>query len=241
MGPETAARSPFPRALLAADTETAARRVIGAHLIRGGGPVELAARIIEVEAYIGPDDLASHARSGRTMRNAVMFGPPGVAYVYLVYGMYHCLNVVTEAEGLAAALLIRAVEPTAGAEEMRAARLRWVENRRRREGGAEAQFVRRRIEALPAAHLASGPGLVCAAFSIDRTDDGRDLCDPASNLRLELWTDDEPLPVATGPRVGIDYAPEPWRSRPWRFFVPGNPSLSSASRHARRGRRRVES
>ena len=79
-----------------------------------------------------------------------------------------------------------------------------------------------------AARLASGPGLVCAAYSIDRTDDGRDLCDPASDLRLEIAAQDEPLPIVAGPRVGIGYAPEPWRSRSWRFFVPGHPSVSRA-------------
>jgi DNA-3-methyladenine glycosylase len=156
-----------------------------------------------------------------------MFGPPGVAYVYLVYGMYHCLNVVTEPEGTAAALLIRAVEPVAGEDRMRRARLAWLACRARR-GKDLAEAARRRIQALPSTRLASGPGLVCAAFSIDRSDDGRDLCDPASELRLEVAAGDEPLAIATGSRVGIDYAPEPWRSRPWRFFVPGSAAVSLA-------------
>ena len=93
---------------------------------------------------------------------------------------------------------------------------------------AAAEMAESRIAALPSARLASGPGLVCAAYSIDRTDDGRDLCDPASDLRLEIAAQDEPLPIETGPRVGIGYAPEPWRSRSWRFFVPGHPSVSRA-------------
>ena len=226
--------SPFPRALLAADTEAAARSLIGARLTRGSGPEATIGRIVEVEAYIGPDDLASHARFGRTTRNAVMFGPPGVAYVYLVYGMHHCLNVVTEPDGRPAALLIRAVEPIRGQERMRAARLAWARDRAGDDRPAAAEAARRRIEALPSSRLASGPGLVCAAFSIDRHDDGVDLCDRASDLRLEAAAEDEPLPMAAGPRVGIDYAPEPWRSRPWRFFVPGNPSLSTASSPAGR-------
>ena len=229
-----AAASPFPRGLLAADTLAAARGLIGTRLVKSGGPDTLSGRIVEVEAYVGPDDLASHARSGRTSRNSVMFGPPGVAYVYLVYGMYHCLNVVTELEGVAAALLVRAVEPVGGVEAMRAARLQRIERRARYREPAAAEMARGRIAALSPARLASGPGLVCAAYSIDRTDDGRDLCDPASELRLEIAADDEPLPIESGPRVGIGYAPEPWRSRPWRFFVPGNPSVSTAG-GARRG------
>jgi DNA-3-methyladenine glycosylase len=224
-----AAGGPFPRGVLAADTLEAARRLIGARLVRSRGPEALVGRIVEVEAYVGRDDLASHARSGRTNRNSAMFGPPGVAYVYLVYGMYHCLNVVTEVEGQAAALLVRAVEPVGGLEAMRAARLRWVGQRARYRDSAAPQLAGSRIAALLPARLASGPGLVCAAYSIDRTDDGLDLCDPASDLRLEIAPEDEPLPIEAGPRVGIDYAPEPWRSRPWRFFVPGNPSVSSAA------------
>ena len=219
----------FPRSLLSGDTEAAARSLIGARLVKGSGPESLSARIVEVEAYIGQDDLASHARFGRTKRNAVMFGPPGVAYVYLVYGMHHCLNVVTEAEGQAAALLVRAVEPLAGEAEMRAARTRWT--LARHHSGAGSEVVRRRLEvlqALPVARLASGPGLVCAAFEIDRSYDGRDLCHPDSELRLEIDADDEPMSIATGPRVGIGYAPEPWPSRPWRFFVPGSAAVSTA-------------
>jgi DNA-3-methyladenine glycosylase len=227
------AAKPFPRALLAADTETAARSLIGARLIRGSGPDAAVGRIVEVEAYIGQADLASHARFGRTRRNAVMFGQPGVAYVYLVYGMYHCLNVVTEPEGRAAALLIRAVEPIAGEDLMRRARLESLETRARRHGKDVTATARRRIQALPTTRLASGPGLVCAAFSIDRSVDGRDLCDPASELRLEIGADDEPLPIDAGPRIGIGYAPEPWLSRPWRFLVPGSASVSLAPRPGR--------
>lgn len=232
----TGART-FPRELLADDTESAARRLLGARLVRGSGPRALHGRIVELEAYDGEEDLASHARFGSTKRNAVMYGPPGVAYVYLVYGMYNCLNVVTSVEGKPAAALVRAVAVVTGADEMRAARLGDVAGSGARGDGASSERARKRLAALPAARLASGPGLVCAAFSIGRDSDGRDLCDPASDLRLEIWDDDEPLPVEAGPRVGIDYAAEPWRSRPWRFFVPGNASVSTVrSSHPRRGR-----
>ncbi len=152
-----------------------------------------------------------------------MFGPPGHAYVYLVYGMYDCLNVVTEAEGRPAALLVRAVEPTEGVEAMRRARLE--RGRSRRGEGVSPESGR--IAMLPAARLASGPGLVCTAFSITRADNGLDLCDPASPLRLEL--PDEPTPddeIATSPRIGVVYAGEPWVSQPWRFAVSTSPAVS---------------
>ena len=223
----------FPRAVLGSDTETAARRLLGALLVRGTGPEARAGRIVEVEAYVGEDDLASHARFGRTARNAVMFGPPGVAYVYLVYGMYHCLNVVTEPAGRPAALLIRAVEPIAGVGSMRAARMDRAVRRVARRGVEAAARTRLHLETMPAERLARGPGLVCDAFSIDVSDDGLDLCDAASPLRLEIGAGDVTLPIAVGSRIGIDYAPEPWLSRSWRFFVPGSPSISTAPRRGR--------
>ena len=230
----SAAEAAFPRALLASDTEAAARRLIGAHLVRGSGPQARIGRIVEVEAYVGVDDLASHARFGRTKRNAAMFGPPGVAYVYLVYGMYNCLNVVTEAEGRPAALLVRAVEPVSGVAAMRAARLDRAILRVDRQGPEAIERARRAMGAVPDRRLAAGPGLVCAAFSIDRTGDGLDLCDVAAPFHLESASGDGSLSVETGPRVGIDYAPEPWHSKPWRFFVPGNPAISATTGRTRR-------
>jgi DNA-3-methyladenine glycosylase len=150
---------------------------------------------------------------GPTARNRVMYGPPGLAYVYLVYGMHHCLNVVTEPDGAPAALLIRAVEPLEGVAAMRAAR---------------ASAARRpAARPVPDNRLAAGPGLVAAAFSIDRSHTGLDLCDPASPLRLEAALPGAPRPeVVAGPRVGIAYAGEPWVSMPWRLLVAGSPSRS---------------
>jgi DNA-3-methyladenine glycosylase len=193
-------------------------------------------RIVEVEAYIGLDDRASHARFGPTARNLVMFGPPGIAYVYLVYGMYACLNVVTEPDGRPAAVLIRAVAPVSGETAMRRARSTHELGRRRAtradsaEGPVDRAAVRRaqeRVEALPAARLASGPGLLAAAFSLDRTFTGTDMCDPRSSLRLEAAPAGDRAPtIATSPRIGIGYAGEPWVSRAWRFFVVGEPAVS---------------
>ena len=172
---------------------------------------------MELEAYVGPEDLASHARFGLTDRNRVMFGLAGTAYVYLVYGMYHCLNVVTEPEGRAAALLVRAVEPIEGEVVMRAARAA-------SRGGRQARDV-------PSARLAAGPGLVGVSFDIDRADNLADLCDPAASLRLERG--EPPDNIATTPRIGIGYAPEPWLSHPWRFIVPGSPSLTRSLTRSR--------
>jgi len=215
----------FSRDILSGPAVEAAHSLVGAHLVRGSGPDERRGRIVEVEAYVGQEDRASHARFGQTKRNAVMFGPPGVAYVYLVYGMYSCLNVVVEPEGRAAAVLIRAVEPLSGAAAMRSARLASAMARTGRHGRAAEAGAARSVAALPESALAAGPGLVCAAFSIDRRHDGADLCQPGSDLRLE--SDGSGVPaIEAGPRIGIGYAPEPWRSRPWRFFVRGNPAVS---------------
>ena len=219
---------PFSREILAGPTLVGARALLGAHLVREASAAaeRRVGRIVEVEAYIGIEDAASHARFGPTARNRVMFGPAGVAYVYLVYGMYECLNVVTEADGRAAAVLIRAVEPIAGEGSMRAARL--AHALRRTHDDAAATAAAHRIDRLPRARLASGPGLLAAAFDITRRDTGADLLGPAASLRLEPGT--PPGRIAQTARIGIGYAPEPWRSNPWRFLDPDSAAVSLASR-----------
>jgi DNA-3-methyladenine glycosylase len=149
-----------------------------------------------------------------------MFGPPGHAYVYLVYGMYDCLNIVTEPAGDPAAVLVRAVEPLEGVELMRSSRAALHATRRKAGAGAA---VRR----LPDRRLASGPGLVAAAFGIDVTWTGTDLCDPASPLRLESAPAGEAMPpIRATPRIGIAYAGVPWTEHAWRFVIEGHPSAS---------------
>jgi DNA-3-methyladenine glycosylase len=156
-----------------------------------------------------------------------MFGPAGHAYVYLVYGMYDCLNVVTEPDGAPAAVLIRAAEPLEGIEAMRVDRVLRATTRRRSLTDARIATEAQRIAGLAADRLASGPGLVAAVFGLDTTWTGLDLCDPASSLRLEAAPPGEPAPaVIATPRIGIDYAGEPWVSRPWRFAASGHPSVS---------------
>jgi len=155
-----------------------------------------------------------------------MFGPPGHAYVYLVYGMYDCLNVVTEPAGDPAALLVRAVEPLEGVEAMRVDRIVRATTRRRRDA-EQAAAEAERIDRLSPQRLASGPGLVTAAFGIDTGWTGMDLCDPDSPLRLETAPPGEPAPdVVATPRIGINYAGEVWAARPWRFVERGNRSVS---------------
>lgn len=217
------------RAVLARPTLDAARSLLGSRLLRvdpdGGRRL---GRIVEVEAYVGEEDRASHARMGRTARNAPMFGPPGLAYVYLIYGMYDCLNVVTEREGRPAAVLVRAVEPLEGVERMRAARLAHAAARRRDPDGVWRAGEAKRLAHLVESRLASGPGLVCAAFSITRAaDDGRDLCAPDSPLRVLPAPPDEPsCRVVATPRIGVGYAGEPWRSNAWRLFDGESPAVS---------------
>jgi DNA-3-methyladenine glycosylase len=161
----------------------------------------LAGRIVETEAYAGERDRACHAHRGRTPRNAVMYGPPGHAYVYFIYGMYDMLNVVCRPEGIPEAVLIRAIEPIAGLTTMRR---------------------RRRVER--DTQLASGPGKICRAFGITRRlHDGADLTGGELWIAAGARRRDEP--VARGPRIGVDYA-GPDAARRLRFWLAGNPHVS---------------
>jgi len=176
-------------------------------LVRGAR----AGRIVEVEAYHGANDPASHAFRGRTARTEVMFGPPGHLYVYFTYGMHWCANVVCGPTGEAAAVLIRALEPTAGTEQM----------------GQARPAARRERD------LCSGPAKLCQALGITGADNGTDLLAGATRPgrtgpdgSVRLLDDGTPPPrqPARGPRVGISAATE----RQWRFWVPDSPWLSRA-------------
>lgn len=169
-----------------------ARDLLGRRLVRALGGQRLAGRIVEVEAYIGEQDLASHAARGRTGRNRVMYGAPGRAYVYFIYGMYHCLNVVTEAEGFPAAILIRAIAPDEGLAAMAA-----------RRGGQ------------PRINLTSGPGKLCQALAIDRALDGHDLT-AGHGLWIEAGEAVGDEAVAATPRVNVG-GDELARRVPWRL------------------------
>ena len=216
-------RRPDARAVLTQPTLEVARALLGWRLVRDDAAGRRVARIVELEAYIGEDDRASHARFGQTARNESMYGLPGRAYVYLVYGMHDCLNIVTEPAGSPAALLVRAVEPLEGIERMRVARTERSRTRRRASAAARGNGDGPMADL----RIGAGPGLVCAAFDLDRTLTGRDLFDPSGSVRIEPPPPGEAAPpIIAGPRVGIGYAGAPWTDVPWRLSIAGHPSVS---------------
>ena len=186
----------------------------------------VAARLTEVEAYAGDADPASHAYRGRTPRTAVMFGPPGHAYVYFTYGMHFCVNLVCLPEGKASAVLLRAGQIVAGEELARA--------RRDRGRGSTRN---------PARDLARGPARLCQALGIDRALDGADVCNPPSPLRVRAGhapgnapADGEAGTVGAiryGPRIGVSRAAE----IEWRFWLDGDPTVSPFRPYARTRRK----
>jgi DNA-3-methyladenine glycosylase len=196
-------------------------------LVRERAGARRVGRIVEVEAYAGPEDRASHARFGPTSRAATMFGAPGRAYVYGVYGMHICLNVVAGPSGQGAAILLRTVEPLEGIALMRTARLaRAVASRRAAAADPAAEAAR--IARLRVDRLAAGPANLGAAFDVERGEDGLDLLDPAASLRLEAGPANRPRGeiVATA-RVGVAYAGPGWAERPWRFVVAGTAAANA--------------
>ncbi len=179
-----------------------------------------------MEAYGGPEDRASHARFGPASRATTMFGAPGLAYVYGVYGMHVCLNVVAGPSGQGAAILLRTVEPLEGIASMRAARLaRAVASRRAAAADPAAEAAR--MAGLPADRLAAGPANLGAAFDVERGEDGLDLLDPASSLRLETDPANRSRgEVVASARVGVAFAGPGWADRPWRFVLAGRPAAA---------------
>ena len=183
----------------------------------------VAVELTEVEAYAGETDPASHAYRGITGRNAVMFGPPGHAYVYFTYGMHFCVNVVCMPEGIARAVLLRAGRVITGEPLARRRRAP-----RRAEAGPPAVIAAR--------DLARGPARLCQALAVDRTQNGADLCSVASELRLRpagtvFRAGGEPA-IEAGPRVGISAAAD----IPWRFWLAGDPTVSAYRPHKSRAR-----
>jgi DNA-3-methyladenine glycosylase len=200
---------PLPRAFFARDTRRVARELLGKVLVRQAGKIRLTARVVEVEAYLGKKDLAAHAAAGKTLRNAVLFGPPGYAYIYFIYGNHYCLNVSCEPDGKAGGVLFRALEPLSGIEEM--ARARGITL------GGPAGLRK----------LTSGPGRLSEAFSITRErDNGRDLTEEdLTDQTGSLFLADDgfrPGRIRTTLRIGITKAVD----KPLRYILDGNPFVS---------------
>ncbi|MFP1623612.1 DNA-3-methyladenine glycosylase [Streptomyces sp. 5K101] len=209
---ESSDRTPLARSFFDRPVLEVAPELLGRTLIRmtENGPIEL--RLTEVEAYAGESDPGSHAFRGRTARNEVMFGPPGHAYVYFTYGMWHCLNVVCGPVGKASGILLRAGEIQVGAELTR----------------------HRRVSARHDKELAKGPARLATALDVDRALNGTDLCDgPAAPLILLHGSPPAPDQVRNGPRTGVGGE---GAYHPWRFWIDGDPTVSPYRAHAPRRR-----
>jgi DNA-3-methyladenine glycosylase len=180
----------FSRDFYNRPTLKVARDLIGTRLVRILNGQKLVGIIAEAEAYIGETDLACHAKAGRTPRTAVMYEEPGHAYVYFTYGNHWMLNVVTEREGFPAAVLLRAIQPVEGVEIM-------LERRSGRD--------------------TLGPGKLCQAMGITKSENGVDLTGTTGGLWIESGIKVPNSRVTKGPRVGLNNTPEPWLSKPWRF------------------------
>jgi DNA-3-methyladenine glycosylase len=199
---------PLPRSFFNRDPRIVGRELLGKLLVRRHGQRILAGRIVETEAYLGAEDLAAHAAAGRTARNSVLFGPPGFAYVYFIYGTHFCLNVSCLPDGTPGGILFRALEPVAGLAEM--SRFRHI-----------ALPAEPRVTHLK--QLTSGPGRLAQAFAITRLrDNGKDL---TSLQESDLWIADDDHQIARvleTPRIGISKSVE----HPLRYLVAGNPFVS---------------
>jgi DNA-3-methyladenine glycosylase len=209
-GPESLPRRarPLLRRFFDRDPREVARELLGKLVIRNEHGSILAGRVVETEAYMGLEDAAAHSAAGLTKRNAVLFGPPGYAYVYFIYGNHYCLNVSCLPDGEAGGVLFRAIEPVAGLREMA--------SHRDLELPAEPRMTQLRA-------LTSGPGRMAEALAITRErDNGKDLTDPANS---DLWLADDgfrPERISTSPRIGITKAID----EPLRYVIAGNPFVS---------------
>lgn len=212
--PAIPGRRRLGRSFFARPTLEVARDLLGRRLVHLSRGHRLSGCIVEVEAYIGPEDTACHGRSGVTRRNEVLFGPPGRAYVYFTYGMHHLLNLVTEREGFPSAVLLRALEPEEGIRAMT----------RRRGSGSQHRSGN---------WLAGGPARLCRALGVDLSFNGDDLL-RGRRLFVEEGEPFADARVARGPRVGIGYADEEDREREWRFYDRTSRHVSPGGARTRR-------
>ncbi len=204
---------PLPRSFYLQPTLRVARALLGKTLVHETPAGVAAGRIVEVEAYRGPGDRAAHSYGGhRSARNEVMYGPPGHAYVYFVYGMHYCVNVVCQPRGVPEAVLLRALEPIAGEALMRR---------------------RRRLPDAPAWRLCRGPGTLCQALGIARDENGGNLV--RGRLRILDAAGVTARMIVRAPRIGVAYAGAD-AARPWRFAVRGCRAVSGPRGSDRRPR-----
>ena len=233
------------RDFLARSSVQVAPEVLGCVLEHETPAGLVAVELTEVEAYAGRSDPASHAYRGKTQRNAVMFGPPGHAYVYFTYGMHFCVNLVClQADGSASAILLRAGAIIAGEDLARARRTRRKPAADKQPGADKPGADKPGADGPPIAwrDLARGPARLCQALDVDRSLDGADVCVPGSPLRLR-WPPADPAAstaarsaeVVCGPRVGVSSAAEV----PWRFWLAGEPTVSVYRAHVPRHRKLV--
>ena len=195
------------RAFFNRDPRIVARELLGKLVVRSEGRKQLAGRIVEVEAYLGAGDLAAHAASGHTARNAVLWGPPGHSYVYFIYGVHYCLNISCLPAGDAGCVLIRALEPVSGLREMAKAR-----------GMADLDLTSVR----DLRKLASGPGKLCEALGITRPrDNDKDMLSPKSDLQV-MSDGFRVQEVAVTQRIGITKSAE----MPLRYIISNSPFVS---------------
>ncbi|MBN2500484.1 MAG: DNA-3-methyladenine glycosylase [Anaerolineales bacterium] len=192
----------LPRNFFNRPTLQVARELLGTVLVHIDGGQRLAGIITETEAYCGEADLGCHAKAGRTPRTAVMYGPPGFAYVYFTYGMHWLFNTITQPEGQPEAVLIRAIHPTEGIETIAARR------------GKQPRRL-----------WTDGPAKLTQALGIHGEHNQLDLTAPDAPLFIEKGFPIPDSAVTTGPRIGLYTVPEPWKSKPWRFLVEDIESL----------------
>jgi DNA-3-methyladenine glycosylase len=187
----------LPRDFFDRPTPDVARALLGCKLVRQLNGSQMAGLVCETEAYQGEADLGCHARAGKTERTTVMYGAPGTLYIYFVYGMHWLMNIVTEPEGIPAAVLIRAIFPIEGLEAM----AKYRPQQAYKDGWLD------------------GPAKLTQALSLDGKMNGLDLCRQDSRLQVETGRSISESKIQVGARVGLNSVPEPWKSMPWRFMV----------------------
>ena len=190
------AKNILPRSFFDRPTLTVARELLGTRLVHVEDGVRISGWICETEAYCGEEDLACHAKAGRTPRTEVMYGPPGFSYVYFTYGMHWLFNTVTRSAGQPEAVLVRALVPSEG--------IRVIAERRGKQ---------------PRKLWTNGPGKLTLALGIDKRHNNLDLCASDATVFIEKGIEVPDAWVTIGPRVGMGTVPEPWHSIPWRFLV----------------------